>query len=226
MVPYPGRSWQPRGRPGRQPHEYHPNGTVKLLTLFHPLSGQVRVAGVMRTTHLILLSWLQDQLTQILKTLPPPCPQPIYKDQLAWQVWQEDLTQTISLPLQCPPLRILLVMDNLAGHKNPAWVSWCFKHGILPLYTPLGGSWLNMAESIQRLLKRRALDGEYFLSAEPMIHALEAVAAHWNRSPTPFIWGGKRHDRRRRASCRHRVGGSGAVTARSVRSFYARLRPK
>jgi len=36
---------------------------------------------------------------------------------------------------------------------------WLCEHGIMPLYTPLGGSWLNMSESIQRILKRRALDG-------------------------------------------------------------------
>ncbi len=52
-------------------------------------------------------------------------------------------------------------MDNLVGHKNPEWLVWCFRQGILPLYTPLGGSWLNMAESIQHVFKQRALDGEY-----------------------------------------------------------------
>jgi hypothetical protein len=29
------------------------------------------------------------------------------------------------------------------------------------LYTPLGASWLNMTESMQRILKRRALEGHY-----------------------------------------------------------------
>ena len=45
--------------------------------------------------------------------------------------------------------------DNLAGHKTPEMVLWLCRHGIMPLYTPLGGSWLNMAESIRRILKRR-----------------------------------------------------------------------
>ena len=31
----------------------------------------------------------------------------------------------------------------------------------MPLYTPQGGSWLTLAEAIQRILKRRALDGQY-----------------------------------------------------------------
>ena len=83
-----------------------------------------------------------------------------------------------------------------------------------------------MAESIQRILKQRALEAEHFQSPPPMIQALEAVARHWNQSPTPFIWGGKRRERRRRSHARHPIGGSGAVTARSVRAFYARLRRK
>jgi hypothetical protein len=39
---------------------------------------------------------------------------------------------------------MLLVMDNLAGHKTPEMVWWMFRHGIMPFYTPLSGSWLNM----------------------------------------------------------------------------------
>ena len=50
-------------------------------------------------------------------------------------------------------------LDNLTGHKTPELLCWFFAHGVLPLYTPLGGSWLNKAESIQRILARRALKG-------------------------------------------------------------------
>jgi len=59
-------------------------------------------------------------------------------------------------PQDLPPLRMLLVMDNLVDIK-PQFVLWLCAHGIMPLYTPVGGSWLNMTESIQRILKRRAL---------------------------------------------------------------------
>jgi hypothetical protein len=67
----------------------------------------------------------------------------------------------------------------------------------MPLYTPLGGSWLNMAESIQRILKRRALDGS--TSAEPGRdrRLVRADRQAWNRQPTPFLWNGKRRQRRR-----------------------------
>jgi hypothetical protein len=117
-----------------------------------------------------------------------------------------------------PPLRLLLVLDNLAGHLTPALVLWFFAHGIMPLYTPLGGSWLNMAESIQRILKRRALDGHHPKTPEEIIAWLEAAAGGWNRAPTPFIWGGKRQARRQRArQRRHAIGGSGACTQRPLR---------
>jgi len=51
------------------------------------------------------------------------------------------------------------------------------------LYTPLSGFWLNMAESIQRILKRRALDGSHPQSPEEIIAWVEAVVAAWNRAP-------------------------------------------
>jgi len=45
-----------------------------------------------------------------------------------------------------PSLRMLLVLDNLAGHKTPEFGLWLFAHGVMPLYTPLAGSWLNMCD--------------------------------------------------------------------------------
>ena len=108
---------------------------------------------------------------------------------------------------------MLLVWDNLTGHKTPSMVEWLFQHGIMPLYTPLGGSWLNMTESIQRILKRRALDGQHPTRPEEIITWIEAVAKAWNRNPTPFEWGGKRAARRARSHQRRQaLGGSGAYT--------------
>ncbi len=59
------------------------------------------------------------------------------------------------------------------------------------LYTPLGASWLNMTESMQRILKRRALEGHYPEKPEQIIEWLEEAARGWNRDPTPFEWGGR-----------------------------------
>jgi hypothetical protein len=112
---------------------------------------------------------------------------------------------------------MLLVLDNLAGHKTPEFVCWLYAHGIMPLYTPVGGSWLNMAESLQRILKRRALDGQHPESTGQIIAWFEAVARHWDAAPTPFVWGGRRAARRRRQrERRHRLGGSGACSLAPV----------
>jgi hypothetical protein len=43
--PCADQSWAPAGHPPRQAHEYQRNGTAKLLTLFHPATGAVRVQG-------------------------------------------------------------------------------------------------------------------------------------------------------------------------------------
>src|SRR5664279_3209586 len=107
-------------------------------------------------------------------------------------------TVSFTLPERLPPLRLLLVWDNLAGHKSTEMVVWLCQHGIMPLYTPLGGSWLNMAESIQRILKRRALAGQHPQSPAEIGTWFEQTARAWNRQPTPFVWHGKRRQRRRK----------------------------
>src|SRR5206468_12508452 len=109
--------------------------------------------------------------------------------------------------------------DNLTGHKTPDLVLWLCEHGVMPLYTPVGGSWLNMAESIERVLKRRALDGQHPHSPDEIGSWFEQTARAWNEQPTPFVWNGKRRQRRRRSGGRqtHRLGGSGACTYRPLR---------
>ena len=53
-VPHPGVSWQPRQHPATQPHEYIRGGTTKILTLFHPATGQVRLQPAPRCTNAVL----------------------------------------------------------------------------------------------------------------------------------------------------------------------------
>lgn len=218
-VPYPGQGWQPEGQPGRQPHEYLRNGTAKVLTLFHPADGHVRLKGVTACPNEVLHGWLKQELAAILATLPEAeIPADAGALRAAWERWQRGLTVKPTLARQLPPLRMLLVLDNLAGHKTPEFVLWLFAHGVMPLYTPLGGSWLNMAESIQRVLKRRALDGQHPSETGQIIAWFEAVARHWNLAPTPFEWAGKRRRRRdRQRERRHRVGGSAAYTRQALR---------
>lgn len=210
-VPSRGSHWHPDGQPVRLPHEYVRAGTAKQLTLFQPATGQVRIKGVRHCPNAVLHPWLQAELTAILAALPEPAVLPPEEHRQQWERWQAGLTMHLRLPQHLPPLRLLLVLDNLTGHYSVAFVLWLFAHGIMPLYTPLGGSWLNMAESIQRILKRRALDGQHPETPEEIIDWLEAAARGWNREPTPFQWGGRRQERRQRARARrHRLGGSGA----------------
>jgi hypothetical protein len=230
-VPHPGQSWRPEGEPPRQPHEYVRNGTAKVLTLFHPADGRVRVGGVTSCPNSVLHPWLKRELTAILAALPQPAPLAEEALRPAWERWQQGLQVKPTLAEELPPLRMLLVMDNLTGHKTPELVLWLFAHGVMPLYTPLGGSWLNMAESMQRILKRRALAGQHPTTPEQIIGWFEAVAGHWNADPTPFEWGGKRRLRRQRQrGCGHRAGGSGAFTRRSLRlrptPCYGHVQPK
>ncbi len=217
-APYAGESWAPEGQPVRQSHEYQRNGTAKMLTLFHPADGRVRVKGVTTTTNAVLHPWLKDELSAVLATLPKAAHEQVCATNRAdWLVWQEGLRQPITLPEELPPLRMLLIWDNLAGHTTSEMVLWLFSHGIMPLYTPLSGSWLNMTESVQRIIKRRALEGQHPQTAEEIIIWLEATARGWNRNPTPFVWGGKRALRRVRGRTRgHVAGGSGACARQPV----------
>jgi hypothetical protein len=217
-MPYAGYAWQPESEPRHLPHEYIRNGTAKLLTLFHPFSGHVRVKGVTSCPNTVLHPWLKQELRAILDELPPPEGLDPESNRALWECWCAGLDQPPPLPEDLPPLRMLLIWDNLAGHKTPSFVNWLIQHGIMPLYTPLGGSWLNMAESIQRILKRRALDGQHPSNPDEIITWFEDVAQAWNRHPTPFEWGGKRATRRARSrQRRHAQGGSGAYTRRPVR---------
>jgi hypothetical protein len=188
-VPYPGTSWEPQAHPRRPAHEYLRLGTVKLLTLFRPATGQVRVKGVTRCPNTVLHAWLKSELDALLATLPEQIP---LQDPLAqraqraqwtqwaqraqwtqwaqrtqwtqwtqWTRWQEGLRVKLTLPAVLPPLRLLLGWDNLTGRHTPDLVLWLFARGVMVLYPPLSGSWLNMAESIQRILGRRALAGQH-----------------------------------------------------------------
>ena len=115
------------------------------------------------------------------------------------------------------PVHSELVLDNLSGHKTPPFVLWLFSQGVMPLYTPLGGSWLNMAESVQRIIRQRALSGQHPQTPEQIIDLLEATVTGWNRDPTPFEWGGKQQARRQRSRQRRYAIGWLACARRPVR---------
>lgn len=187
-----------------------------MLTLFRPATGEVRATPVLSAPNAVLHPWLQQQLTAILDTMPAAPAATV--ERTTWTAWQAGLSAPFTLPDALPPLRMLLVWDNLVGHKTPELVLWLVAHGVMPLYTPIAGSWLNMGESLQRILAGRALAGQHPESAEQLMEWLAATERGWNATPTPFTWGGKRTARRTRARQRqHPLGGSGALSHRSFR---------
>jgi transposase len=226
-IPHPGSSWHEESMPATHDHQYIRGKTCKLLTLFRPATGALRAEPVDQSTNAILHPWLQRELAAILQDCPPaPAAVP---EERRWQNW-DPFPAAEQLDRLFPPLRMLLILDNLAGHYSRDFVRWCHECGIGLVYTPCAGSWLNMAESVQRILIRRALEGHHVYDVEILKDWLTDTIEGWNRHPTPFIWGGKRHARRDRAYARrHRQGGSGAMTQyvlprriRSVR-YYKRV---
>jgi len=174
---------------------------------------------VERAPNTVLHPWLQDEMTSILADLPAlrPPEAEAHAARTFWEVWQAGLTVHPTLLADLPPLRLLLVLDNLIGHKSADLVCWLFQHGVMPLYTPLSGSWLNLAESVQRILARRALDGQHPETSAQVMAWLAAEVRGWNANPTPFVWGGKRAARRQRArERRHALGGAGGYTRRPI----------
>jgi hypothetical protein len=227
-IPQSGPSWQPEGEPARQPHESVRGGTAKRLTRFRPATGEVRAKPVAQAPNAMLHPWLKEELAAIVAARPA-LPPTVAAERAAhpyWEGWQEGLTIRPALLAVLPPLRLLLVLDHRTGHKTPELVGWLFAHGILPLSTPLGGSWLNMAESVQRILARRALAGHHPETAQQVMDWLVAVVTGWNAQPTPFRWGGPRQHRRWPArQRRHALGGSGAVTHRPIPRRHRRAAP-
>jgi hypothetical protein len=212
-VPQPGASWQPVGYPAHYPHEDVRGGTAKLLTLFRPATGEVRAWPVAGTPNTVLHPWLQRELTAIVAEVPPPDPAAPGRRPSDWEWRPQSLWDLDTLP----PIRLLLVWDNLAGHQTPELLNWLVSHGIWPLFTPLGGSWLNLAESVQRIIVQRALAGQQPQTREQVMTWLSEAVAGWNADPTPFVWGGPRAARRQRArERRHALARSGGYTRRPI----------
>jgi len=106
-----------------------------------------------------------------------------------------------------PPIRLILVWDNLAGHQSRNLVAWLLRQGVDPALRLL----VEHGRSVQHILGERAPAGAHPRSSAEIIAWLEATVAGWNRVPTPFVRGGKRPERRERAH----AGGHAASAARA-----------
>jgi hypothetical protein len=217
-IPQPGTHWRPTTGPARSPRERIRHGTAKLLTLSQPASGQVRVKGVTSAASTVLQALLEREVAASLATSPAPPARADAGRRAAWERRQAGLAIRFALPDRVPPLRMLPVPDHLSGHRTPAPVPWPVTRGVMPLYTPLSGSWPSMAESIQRILARRALAGQTPACPDDIIDWREATARGWNADPTPFVRAGKRRLRRERSRQRrhHALGASAACARRPV----------
>jgi hypothetical protein len=188
-VPYLGAGGFGQGNSARQAHEYVRNGTVTLLPLVRPHTGEVRAKGVRNAPNTVLQSGLHAELTAILATLPEVTRSDARRPVLArWETGRDRVPRN-----PVPPLRLILVRDNLAGHLSSALVPGLFQHGIMPLSTPLVGSGLNLAESLPWISGRRALAGPHPETPDEMSGGRRGRRTV---APTPRVWEGKRHDRR------------------------------
>lgn len=70
-IPQPDSHWVEADTSERYPHEYVPGGTAKLLCLFPPSTGEVRVQVVFGATNAVLHLRVEEQVLEILATLPP-----------------------------------------------------------------------------------------------------------------------------------------------------------
>jgi hypothetical protein len=121
--------------------------------------------------HVVLHPWLQQELTPVLADIEkqqpseswPPEEQRPFAAQ--WRTWLRPHESAETLP----PFRIVLIWDNVAGHLTSDLVIWLFHHGVMPLSPPLSGSWLKMAESVQRIMVPRALAGQHPQTAQHVI---------------------------------------------------------
>ena len=90
-LPQAGEDWHPEGKPTLQPHEYIRGGTAKLLTLFHPATGQLRAKGVLPAPNVVLHPWVQGELQSALDQLdkkPPTIRVPLPDDHPLLHTWQ------------------------------------------------------------------------------------------------------------------------------------------
>jgi len=85
---------------------------------------------VTQSTNAILHPWFKSQIGEILKALPEKL---VLDEETNHNCgsWQAGLSKRITLAEKLPPLRMLLIWDNLQGHYTPDMVLWLFHHGVI-----------------------------------------------------------------------------------------------
>ena len=106
------------GRTAHYPHEYvrGDGETVDLVSSCdRSITGQRRHAHPQYGVASLVAS---EELTAIIAALPPLAAEPIG----SLETLAGGLSVRFTLPRGVPPLRMLLIFDNLAGHKTAAFV--------------------------------------------------------------------------------------------------------
>jgi hypothetical protein len=101
--------------------------------------------------------------------------------------WQQGLQVHITLPPVLSAPRLLLVWHRPQGNWTPELIGEVSLHDFMPLDTPLCGSWLNMAKSMQRIMVRRALTGQYPQTPEKSLRYWKRPSMHRTNSPRSYV---------------------------------------
>jgi hypothetical protein len=233
-VPPPGGSWRPQGRPATRPHEYVRGGTCKLLTLFHPATGHVHLQPVGSCTNPVLHGWLKERLATMVATLVATLPAPAGRAgrrsrdpqrvgglagrsggtlHLARRTAAAAHAPRVGQPRRPQDGRDggLAVPARHHAALHPARRQLA-EHGRVHPARPQAAHARRPAPAEPTASTRRA-DGQHPQSPAEIGGWFEQTAQAWNRQPTPFLWNGKRRQRRRkRPGDRHAIGGAAAHT--------------
>ena len=87
--------------------------------------------------------------------------------------------------------QVHLIMDNYCTHKSAQvqrWLKPKKRQRFHFHFTPTSSSWLNQVERFFALITGRMIRRGTFHSADELEQAIYKWLAHWNGSPTPFVW--------------------------------------
>lgn len=88
-----------------------------------------------------------------------------------------------------PRRQLHVIVDRSSTHSSPDVNAGLAAHPRVSLhFTPTSASWVNLVESWFALLTRKSLRRGSVDSVARLVRHIEALIAHWNENPTPFVW--------------------------------------
>jgi hypothetical protein len=89
-----------------------------------------------------------------------------------------------SFPQHVPPFVTHAPGNTLARHRSCDLVPWFCDYGVMPLSTPISGSWLTLAAPVHRIRVPCALAGQQ------VINRVEHTVVGWSQHPTSCVCSG------------------------------------